>query len=69
MSVGSRCFRAWRERVTVCVDSLVLVTSFVPRLPCNGGGDLKILFPAILWESLCGNEARLGAKNQSHSNP
>ena len=71
MSVGSRCFRAWRERVTVCVDNLVLVTSLVPRFPCNRGGDLKILFLSILWESLCGNEARCGAKTShiaTHTN-
>ena len=51
MSVGRRCFRAWRERVTVCVcvDNLVLVTSLVPRLPSNvGGGEVKMLFPSSL---------------------
>ena len=53
----------------MCVDSLVLVTSLVSRLSCNGGGDLKMVFLSILWESLCGNEARLGAKNQSQSDP
>ena len=53
VSVGRRCFRAWRERVTVCVDNLVLVTSLVPRLPSNGGrgGDLKMLFPSS-WSNI-----------------
>ena len=51
----------------MCVDSLVLVNTLFPGSPAMEGGTSKWSF--LLWESLCGNEARLGAKNESHSNP
>ena len=71
MSVGSRCFRAWRERVTVCVDNLVLVTSLVPRFPSNGGGNSKWSFSPYCVRACVGMKLDLELKTShiaTHSN-